>query len=155
MSYFFDTLETIPEGVGFPAYSPLHLTWLMAFVLFCLVGSLLYRRCGEIGRQRWRKTMAGLMVADEIFKHTMLLIGGRWIPEYLPLHLCSINIFLIALHAWKPSQGLGNYLYTVSIPAVNQRLDCTAFSHRTQQWYDHTIMLDPATLPEGTPRVRI
>lgn len=44
----------------------------------------------------------------------------------------------------------GAYTYTVSIPAVNQRLDCTAFSHRKQQWYDHTIMLDPATLPEGT-----
>ena len=44
----------------------------------------------------------------------------------------------------------GAYTYTVSIPAINQRLDCTAFSHRKQLWYDHTILLDPATLPEGT-----
>ena len=118
MPYFFDTLETIPEGVGFPVYSPLHLVWLGIFVLFCLVGSLLYPRCSQAGRRRWQRTIALFLLADEAFKHTMLLLGDRWIPEYLPLHLCSINVFLIALHAWKPNDFLGNFLYTVSIPGA-------------------------------------
>ena len=38
--------------------------------------------------------------------------------KYLPLHLCSINIFLIAIHAWRPSKVLGNFLYLVCIPGA-------------------------------------
>ena len=38
--------------------------------------------------------------------------------EYLPLHLCSINIFVIAIHAWKPTKLLGGFLYTVCIPGA-------------------------------------
>jgi uncharacterized membrane protein YwaF len=38
--------------------------------------------------------------------------------EYLPLHLCSINIFVIAFHAIKPTKTVGNYLYTVCIPGA-------------------------------------
>ena len=38
--------------------------------------------------------------------------------EYLPLHLCSINIILIAIHAWKPNKTLDNFLYGVCIPGA-------------------------------------
>jgi len=47
-----------------------------------------------------------------------LFIGGNYTWDYLHLHLCSINIFLIALHAWKPSETLGNFLYTICIPGT-------------------------------------
>ena len=48
----------------------------------------------------------------------MLAIGGNYLPDYLPLHLCSINIFLIAYHAWKPNDTIGSFLYTVCIPGA-------------------------------------
>lgn len=48
----------------------------------------------------------------------MLIIGGRFCFDYLPFHLCSINIFLITIHAWWPSKILGGYLYTVGIPGA-------------------------------------
>lgn len=48
----------------------------------------------------------------------MLIIGGNFLPDYLPLHLCSINIFLIAVHAWRPTVMLSNFLYTVCIPGA-------------------------------------
>lgn len=40
----------------------------------------------------------------------------------------------------------GKYTYTVSVPALNQELDCAAFSKKKQKWYDHTIMFDASTL---------
>ena len=49
-------------------------------------------------------------------------IGGNFNWDYLPLHLCSINIFLIALHAWKPSRLLDNFLYFICIPAATAAL---------------------------------
>jgi hypothetical integral membrane protein (TIGR02206 family) len=79
---------------------------------------LFYRRLDEKGRARWKKIVALLIVADELFKMVMLTIGGRYEVDYLPLHLCSINIFLIAFHAWRPNRTVGGFLYTVCIPGA-------------------------------------
>ena len=115
MDHFFDTVETIPPGFGFSLFSPLHLFWLGAFLLTTLLCCRLYRRSQHRGA--WRKWMAALLLGNELFKHVCLLAGGTFLLKYLPLHLCSINIFLIALHAWRPSRLLGTFLYLVCIPA--------------------------------------
>lgn len=118
MQYFLDTTETIPSGVGFPQFGVLHFVWLILFVAVSVVCVLWFRRLSEKGRRVWKTTVAGLLLADELFKVVMLLVGDRYTAGYLPLHLCSINIFAIAIHAWKPSKVLGGYLYTVGIPGA-------------------------------------
>ena len=118
MNYFLDTTETIASGVGFTHFGLLHLIWLLVFAAVTIINCILYRKLGAVGRARWKKTVALLLLADELFKDIMLLIGGRFRPDYLPLHLCSINIILIAVHAWKPSKLLSGYLYTVGIPGA-------------------------------------
>ena len=57
-------------------------------------------------------------IADELFKDFGLLYGGNFSLDYLPLHLCSINIFLIALHAWRRPKLLDTFLYFVCLPAA-------------------------------------
>lgn len=118
MQYFLDTTETIPKGVGFPQFGLLHLIWLVVFLAITVVCILWYKKLTEKGRRTWKITVAVLLLADELFKVVMLIIGGRYAPAYLPLHLCSINIFAITIHAWKPSKVLGGYLYTVGIPGA-------------------------------------
>ena len=118
MQYFADTVETIDAGVGFSMYDGTHLFWLMLAAVSIFANCLLYRKLGSTGRSRWKKIIAALIVADELFKIGMLVIGGNYLPKYLPLHLCSINIFLIAAHAWKPSDTIGSFLYTVCIPGA-------------------------------------
>lgn len=126
MEHFLDTAETIGEGYGFELFSPHHLLWLAVFAVTVAVCCIRYRRSSADKRARWRKTAAVLLVADELFKDVMLLLGGNFMLKYLPLHLCSINIFLIAIHAWRPSKLLGNFLYLVCIPgAVAALLFCT------------------------------
>ena len=115
MKYFMDTTETIASGVGFSHYGALHLAWLVLFLAVCIGSILWYRKQCEKNRQIWKKTVAVLLLLDELFKVVMLVIGGRFNASYLPLHLCSINIFVIAFHAWKPSKIAGGYLYTVGI----------------------------------------
>lgn len=118
MQYFIDTVETIVDGVGFPAFGALHLIWLGVFVGITVANCLWYRKMETAGKARWRKVIAVLLIADELFKMVMLFIGGNYMAKYLPLHLCSINIFVIAIHAWKPSKTLGSFLYTVCIPGA-------------------------------------
>ena len=118
MDHFLDTVETIPPGFGFSLFSPLHLVWLAIGSIVILLSCRYYRNADAVSRTRWRKIAASLLVADEVFKMIMLTIGGNYMLKYLPFHLCSINIFLIAIHAWKPSKLLGDFLYLVCIPGA-------------------------------------
>lgn len=118
MEFFWCTSDTIPKGMGFTHFSLPHLLWLAAFVLITVVCCLIYRRMGQTGRERFRKSIALLLVADELFKLIPMLIMGVFRVKYLPFQLCSINIFLILRHAWKPGKLLGSFLYTVCIPGA-------------------------------------
>ena len=118
MKYFLDTVDTIKKGLGFSHYDPIHLVWLTLFLIAAVVGIICYRRCDEKKRRIFRIILAGALVADELFKQICLQIGGNFEFAYLPLHLCSINILLIAFHAFKPSKILDNFLYAVCIPGA-------------------------------------
>ena len=118
MQYFLDTVETIPDGVGFARFGPVHLAWLAGGCLFALAACLLYRRLGPAGRALARRSFAAALLADEAFKTVLLLAGSNYMPKYLPLHLCSINILLIAIHALHPGKTLDNFLYVLCLPTA-------------------------------------
>jgi hypothetical integral membrane protein (TIGR02206 family) len=118
MSRFFDTTESIGEGLGFSHFSTLHLVWLAVCVIVIIGSCFAYKRFQRAGRSCFRKIVAWLLVADELFKTVILLYAGRHTVDYLPFHLCSINIFVITIHAYKPSKMLDNFLYTVCIPGA-------------------------------------
>jgi len=118
VEHFWETVEVIPDGIGFSHYGTLHLCWLAAFAVLTVLNCILYRKLGEKGRKYWRIIIATLLVLDEIYKQIPLFINGYFTLEYLPLHLCSINIFVIAFHALKPTKIVGSYLYTVCIPGA-------------------------------------
>lgn len=118
MTYFWETVDTIAPGLGWPHFGPFHLAVLAVFLL---LGAVLCRGyCGmdTDKRRRWRRTVALLLVVDELFKDFGLLYGGNFSLDYLPLHLCSINIFLIVLHAWRRPKLLDTFLYFVCLPAA-------------------------------------
>lgn len=41
----------------------------------------------------------------------------------------------------------GAYTYTVPVEALNQKIDCAAFSKRKEKWYDRTLVFDAESLP--------
>lgn len=116
--YFFESSDTIVKGVGFSHFEPLHLAWLLVFVIFCGFSCWFYKRANAEKRKKIRFIYAGLLVLDEIVKIVGLSAFGNYGVKYLPLQLCSINIILIAIHAFKPSKTLDNFLYTICIPAA-------------------------------------
>lgn len=118
MKYFFDTTETIADGVGFKHYSLLHCLWLAVFVLVIIGLAKGYKKADDNQKAKIKKVLAYLIIADELFKMLGLSIGNNYTFDYLPLHLCSINIFIIAWHAYKPNRLLDNFLYLVCIPGA-------------------------------------
>ena len=118
MNYFFATTDSIPEGLGFSLFDSLHLLWIGIAIVLMFVNLFAYRRFGDKSRHQWRKIVAWLLIADELFKMAILIYSEQYTFSYLPFHLCSINIFLITVHAYKPSKILDNFLYTVCIPGA-------------------------------------
>lgn len=118
MSLLLATEETIASGLGFAPFGACHLFWLAAFAVFAVAGSIYYCRLGTNGRRTMRLVLAGAIVADELLKMAVLFLGGNYMARYLPLHLCSVNIFLIAWHALRPNRTLDNFLYTVCMPGA-------------------------------------
>ncbi len=118
MQYFWYTSDTIPDGLGFTLFSMPHLLWLGTLLLITVLSCVWYRRLGETGRGRFRKAVALLLVADELFKLIPMMVMGIFHVKYLPFQLCSINIFLILWHAWKPNKVVESFLYTVCIPGA-------------------------------------
>lgn len=118
MNFLLETEETIAPGLGFSPFGPCHLLWLAAFVVFTVLCTIVYRRLDVAGRRKMRLVLAAAVVADELLKMAVLLIGGNYMARYLPLHLCSVNIFLIVWHALRPNRTLDNFLYTVCMPGA-------------------------------------
>lgn len=118
MQYFLDTTGTIPEDVGFHHFDALHLTWLALAAIFIIGVSYLYKKQSTSSRSKTRKILAAALVIDELWKMFWLTVGSRYELEYLPLHLCSINIFLIVYHCFRPNKTLDNFLYIVCIPGA-------------------------------------
>ena len=116
--YFLDTTGTIEPGHGFTHYDGYHLLWMGILVVFTAVLALLYRKQDGETRAKWRKRVAVAIVLDEVWKMFWLAVGGNYTLDYLPLHLCSVNIILIAIHAWRPNRTLDNFLYGVCIPGA-------------------------------------
>ena len=118
MGYFWDTQETVPSGLGFVHFGSTHLEWLAVFAAVILFLCLCYRRMKDYTRAVLKKSIALSMVIMEGLKILLLVVTGRFYWHYLPLHLCGINIFLILLHAYRPSRILDNFLYLVCIPGA-------------------------------------
>lgn len=118
MEYFWETTGSIKKGVGFSHFDATHLIWIAIFILTCVVCSACYRKCDEKGRKSFRFTVAGLILIDEVAKWVMLISTGLWTKNYLPLQLCTINIFIIAIHTVKPTKMLDNFLYMICLPAA-------------------------------------
>ena len=118
MPYFFNTMETIPAGLGFSHFGGIHIVWLLLFAGIAAGCCFWYGRMSAPGRRRWRFSVMALIIADELFKFAILLLGGNFSWTYLPLHLCSINVFFIVIHACKPTNSLGNFLYAVCLPGA-------------------------------------
>lgn len=114
---FLDTVETIKEGAGFALFGKTHLIWIFSFVALAVIIPLIYRKLSPAARNIMRIAVASLIIFDEIWKWVFLFIGDRYEHSYLPLHLCSINVFLVAFHLFKKSKIVENFLYAFCVPA--------------------------------------
>lgn len=118
LKYFFYTQETIPEGMGWEHYSLSHLLWIASSVIAMIIICRHYNRLDKESRMSFRKKFAWSIVAVEVMKAIVIGSVGRYTVDYLPLHLCSINVFVILYHAYRPNEVVGQSLYALCLPGA-------------------------------------
>ena len=94
MTYFWTIQEHVPDGLGFRLFGIAHLLWLGGIVLAVLAIALTCRRWKPetVHRLLCGLTWAALLL--EICKDGVLLYTGQFRPNYLPLDLCGLSIFV-------------------------------------------------------------
>ncbi len=115
MYMFFISKNNIPEGVGFSAFGLGHIIWLAVIVAACVFAAMLYKRLSEKHRKIMRIVIGVTIVMLEIIKDIYHGILGEFGVGYLPLHLCGINILLIAFDLFYKSNIVRNFLYYFAI----------------------------------------
>ncbi len=110
--------DLYPNEVNYEYFSPEHLLLLVIYAAIFVAGMFCYKKLDEKERLKFLKILAIAMIIDELWKHIGCLATGQWNAEYLPLHLCSINLFVCTFHAFKQSKIAAEVLYATCLPGA-------------------------------------
>lgn len=122
MPDFLKSRFTIEPGKGMGSYSIGHFMWLL--LLFILIFALgrKYKTADESKRKGMRLIIAWLIMLDEIMKDILMPLTGQWDWSFLPLHLCSISVFIVFIHAYTGNKFLEEYIYAVTLPTASMAM---------------------------------
>ncbi len=101
----------------------------------------------ETDSSMFRIVEASLTVESGEMSAVLTLGGKGYLKLYMGTGEEAVQVREEAYAVYEENAE-GQYTYTVPVEALNQELDCTAFSKRKEKWYDHTIFFDAASLPE-------
>lgn len=139
MSDFWRSASAIQAEYGaayrsFALFSPAHWAELAAAALVIALCAVIYRRCTDTNRQRILRGIFVLMLADEVIKHLAMLCTGQWSVIYLPLHLCSINVFVCLYNTLFDQNWCKEELYALCIPGAALALLCPSWRDVPSWW---------------------
>ena len=119
MSQFFTANYTGPAFVLFGSFHLAALACIVALNLFLLQ----FRNSSESTKHNIRWTMALVLWGNEIGWHIWNAAVGRWtIQTMLPLHVCSILVWLGALMLVTKSYSIYEFMYFIGIGGALQAL---------------------------------
>lgn len=110
-------------GKPFELFGPPHLVALL--IVFAINAGLLIwgKRMGPRARVVFRYSLATLLIVDEAAWHLWNWSGGQWtIQTMLPLHLCSVFVFLSAYMLVTKNYQIYEFAYFLGIAGAMQPL---------------------------------
>jgi len=136
--YFWKQYEDLPEGIGYGRFSPEHWVTLAVLALLIIGFVCWFRRQRPERRERIMVSIPFIMLMLECCKDLLLLSQGHFNAGYLPLHLCSLGVFLFLLIAisrtakWKGV--FGEIAVTLILPGSIAALLFPDWAHLYPVW---------------------
>lgn len=115
--FFVLTSSKFPD-IGFQRFGFGHFLWLFAVGTWLALGCFAYRKARPEKRPELRLLTAGLALGLELWRAGLLMSRGQYDLGRLPLHLCSMSIYLCFFHALTGQPGLGQFLYAFTLPGA-------------------------------------
>ena len=131
MNKFFDYGANESPMAGFGRFSPAHLILLSALVLLLLGAYILCRKMPGPGRCLHRAS-AWLLLFTQLGRAAILIALGIYDRGRLPLHLCTLSVYLYFIHMLRPGPVLGQFIYAFSMPGA-------AFALVFPDWADYPL----------------
>ncbi len=120
MEYFWSEENDIPEGLGFSLFGKEHLMFMAVSILLVFLWVFFYKRAGD-KRRTFLIITALLLPALELWKILFLISVNRFGMGHLPLHFCSMAIYLYPAYAMmqkgRIKEVLGDFCCCVLLPA--------------------------------------
>ena len=111
------------QGPPFQLFGTVHLLTLLVIALAGTALILWGRRADETTRRRIRYALAALLWLNELGWHLWKIAIGQWsIQTMLPLHLCSVMVWLSGWMLIKNDQRIYIYAYLLGIGGALQAL---------------------------------
>jgi hypothetical integral membrane protein (TIGR02206 family) len=110
-------------GAPFQLFGVAHLVALAIVLGINLLLPYFKRNSNELTRRSFRYGLAAVLLVNECLWHWWNWSIGQWtIQTMLPLHICSLMVFLSAIMLITRSYGLYEFLYFLGIGAATQAL---------------------------------
>ena len=110
-------------GDPFILFGPAHLAALGCILLINVWMVIWGRRTSDKNRSRFRWVLASVLIVDEVLWHLWNITNGTWtLQTMLPLHLCSVFVFLTAYMLMTKSYTVYEYAYFLGIAGASQAL---------------------------------
>lgn len=110
-------------GGPFVLFSTQHWVAIILVVLLNLSFLILRRNAKPETLRVWRYTMAAILVVNEAMWHIWNLVTGQWtVQTMLPLHLCSVFVFLSAYMLVTRSYTIYEFAYFLGIGGAMQAI---------------------------------
>jgi hypothetical integral membrane protein (TIGR02206 family) len=110
-------------GEPFRLFSLSHLIVLSVVVLVNLSIIYLWRNASPQARRAFRYGLAVLLILNEMAWHIWIWTTGNWtVQTMLPLHLCSLFVFISAIMLITKSYTLYEFAYFLGIGGATQAL---------------------------------
>ncbi len=111
------------QGKAFELFDRIHQTALGVILIIILLMALARNKMSKRNKENLRDTMAAILILNEISWHLWNFFYNEWtIQKILPLHVCSILVWLGAWMLIKKSYRIYEFAYFLGISAALQAL---------------------------------
>lgn len=118
MKDFFRFQTDYPSGSGFPLFGLNHMLWLLAILFVCVMSTIWYVKLPK-ERQRKVNIMLGIALpVMGIYRDLILGITGHYDKGFLPLHLCSMALWIGAIYVITRIRYIGVVYVLLCVPGA-------------------------------------
>ena len=118
----------------YPLFGRVHCAELALSAAFLVGMALWYRRSSVRTRKTIRAGVALALLVDELFLLLGMALTGQWDWSYLPLHLCSIHVFVCLYDTLTDRAWCKEELYALCIPGAAVALFCPGWLNVPSWW---------------------